>query len=176
MSAPTLAEVAHFATMHRDDAPSGRTARFHARTLFDNLPCCHRSATNPGNRYFLHGYDRRFEIEFACAETEPDGLVLSSRAVKKVRKALRKQFDHTTLVDTNDPERDLFELLAKRGVIELRIMENTGMEGSTAWVFDAVDGIVGRATRGRVWVSGIKAREIDSKGVTLTVRPEVAAN
>jgi len=157
--------------MHRYDAPFGRTARFHVRTTFDNLPCCHRSSTNPGNRYFLHGYERAFEIEFACAETEPDGLVVGSRALKKVRKALRKQFDHTTLVDANDPERDLFELLAKRGVIDLRIMENSGMEGSTAWVFETVDSIVGRITRGRVWVSGIKARESDSKGVTLTARP-----
>jgi 6-pyruvoyltetrahydropterin/6-carboxytetrahydropterin synthase len=173
MNAPALADSA---SMHRDDAPSGRTARFHARTTFDNLPCCHRSSTNPGNRYFLHGYERTFEVEFACAETEPDGLVLSSRAVKKVRKALRKQFDHTTLIDTDDPERDLFELLDKRRVIDLRIMDNSGMEASTAWVFDTVDSIVGRATRGRVWVSGIKARESDSKGVNLTVRPRAVRN
>ncbi|OBH98463.1 hypothetical protein [Mycobacterium sp. E2733] len=58
------------ATMHSADAPLGRTARFHLRRLFDDLPCCHRSWANQGKRFFLHGYERAFDIEFACAETE----------------------------------------------------------------------------------------------------------
>jgi 6-pyruvoyltetrahydropterin/6-carboxytetrahydropterin synthase len=172
MSNTALADAPHIATMHREDAPFGRTARFHMRKVFDNLPCCHRSWANQGKRFFLHGYERTFEIEFACAETEPGtGVVLDSTPLKEVLAALRKQFDHTTLITLDDPDRELFELLADRGVIDLRIMNNTGIEGSAAWVFDTVDSIVGRATRGRVWVSRIKVRESDSNGVTLTVRP-----
>ena len=172
MTYTALADATHIATMHRDDAPFGRTARFHMRKVFGSLPCCHRSCANKGKRYFLHGYERTFEIEFACAETEPGtGLVLDPAALKEVLAALRRQFDHTTLIALDDPDRDLFELLADRGVIDLRIMNNTGMEGSAAWVFDTVDSIVGRASRGRVWVSRIKVRESDSNGVTLSVRP-----
>jgi 6-pyruvoyltetrahydropterin/6-carboxytetrahydropterin synthase len=108
----------------------------------------------------------------SLAETEPDtGLVLYPNALKEVQEVLRKQFDHTTLIAMNDPDRDLFELLADRGVIDLRVMENTGIGGSAAWVFDTVDSIVGKATRGRVWVSRIKARESDTNRVTLSVRP-----
>jgi 6-pyruvoyltetrahydropterin/6-carboxytetrahydropterin synthase len=126
------ADDVYVATMHRADAPIGRTARFHMRTLFDDLPCCHRSWANRGKRFFLHGCERTFEIEFACAETEPDsGLVLETGSVKEVRSALRYQFDHTTLIADDDPQRDLFELLAERGVVDLRIMDNTSMEGST---------------------------------------------
>jgi 6-pyruvoyltetrahydropterin/6-carboxytetrahydropterin synthase len=172
MSDTALVDAAHIATMHRDDAPFGRTARFHMRKAFGSLPCCHRSWANQGRRVFLHGYERTFEIEFACAETEPGtGLVLDPATIKEVLAVLRRQFDHTTLIAIDDPDRDLFELLAERGAIDLRIMSNTGMHGSAAWVFDTVDSIVGRATRGRVWVSRIKARESDSNGVTLTMRP-----
>jgi hypothetical protein len=164
------------ATMHRADAPMGRTARFHMRALFDNLPCCHRSWANQGKRFFLHGYERTFEIEFACAETEPGtGLVLANNTVREVRAALRYQFDHTTLIAEDDPERDLFELLAKRGVIDLRIMDNTGMEGSAAWVFDTAERIVGLATGGRVWVSRIGACESRNNAVTLTPGPLTAS-
>jgi 6-pyruvoyltetrahydropterin/6-carboxytetrahydropterin synthase len=177
MSNSALADVVQIATMHRDDAPLGRTARFHMRTQFDNLPCCHRSWTKEGKRYFLHGYERTFEIEFACAQTEPGtGLVLGPDAVEEIRSALRKQFDHTTLIAADDPERDLFELLAARGVIDLRIMDNTGMERSAAWVFDTVESIVVRATEGRVWVSQIKARESHSNAVTLTARAAAFPN
>jgi 6-pyruvoyl-tetrahydropterin synthase len=102
-------------------------------------------------RLFLHGYERTFEIEFACAETEPGtGLVVDSASLGEIRAALRHQFDHTTLIAVDDSHRDLFELLAERGVIGLRIMDNTGMEGSAAWVFDTVERIVGLATCGRV--------------------------
>jgi 6-pyruvoyltetrahydropterin/6-carboxytetrahydropterin synthase len=172
MSDTALADAPHIATLHRDDAPFGRTARFHLRKVFDNLPCCHRSWANHGTRFFLLDYERTFEIEFACAETEPGtGLVLDPTALKQVLAALRRQFDHTTLIALDDPDRELFELLADRGVIDLRIMNNTGIEGSAAWVFDTVDSVVGRATRGRVWVSRIEVRESDGDGVTLAVRP-----
>jgi 6-pyruvoyl tetrahydropterin synthase len=89
----------YVATMHRADAPIGRAPRFHMSTLFDNLPCCHRSWANQGKRFFLHGYERTFEVEFACAETEAGtGLVVDSSSLKEVRAALRYQFDHTTLI------------------------------------------------------------------------------
>ncbi len=157
------------ATLHRADAPIGRTARFHMRALFGNLPCCHRSWAKRGKRVFLHGYERTFKIEFACAETEPGtGLVLKNSSVKAVRAALQYQFDHTTLIAEDDPERDLFELLADRGVIDMRIMDTTGVEGSAAWVFDTAQRIVDLATGGRVWVSRVEACESRNHVVTLT--------
>jgi 6-pyruvoyltetrahydropterin/6-carboxytetrahydropterin synthase len=83
------------------------------RKQFDNLPCCHHSWANQGKRFFLHGYERTFEVEFACAETEPGtGVVVDSSAVRKIRATLRYQFGHTTLIAVDGPQRDLFELLA----------------------------------------------------------------
>ena len=169
------ADDVYVTTMHRADAPSGRTARFHVRNLFENLPCCHRSWANPGKRFFLHGYERAFEIEFACAETEPGtGLVVDSDALNEVRSALRYQFDHTTLIADDDPQRDLFEMMAERGVVDLRIMEHTSIEGSAAWVFDTTERIVTLATGGRVWVSRIHACESRNNVVTLTAGPITA--
>lgn len=160
------------ATMHRADAPIGRTARFHMRKQFAELPCCHRSWANAGKRFFLHGCERSFEIEFACAETEPDtGLVVDSRSLTEIQVAVRHQFDHTTLIAEDDPHRDLFQLLADQGVIDLRIMYDTGTEGSAAWVFVAAERILGLATEGRVWVSRVEARESRNTVVTLTAEP-----
>ncbi|MEB3984221.1 6-carboxytetrahydropterin synthase [Mycobacterium sp. 663a-19] len=172
MSSTILTDNEHVAIMLRADAPVGRTARVHMRKAFGNLPCCRRSWANQGKRFFLHGYERTFEVEFACAETEPGtGVVVGSGTVGEIDAALRHQFDHTTLIAADDPQRDLFELLAERGVIDLRIMDNTGMEGSAAWVFDTAEQIVGLATAGRVWVSRIKARESRNHVVTLTAGP-----
>lgn len=168
MSDTAIAEPVPNATVRRADPPGERTARFRVRKLFDDLPCCHRSWAHRGKCYFLHGYERTFEVEFACAETEPGtGFVVDFSSLKDVRAALSLQFDHTTLIAVDDPERDLFELLAKRGVIDLRIMNNTGMEGSAAWVMETAERIVGLATSGRVWVSRVEARECRKNSVTL---------
>ncbi len=172
MSSSIIADDVRVATVHRADAPVGRTARFHMCELFDELPCCHRSWANQGKRFFLHGYERSFEIEFACAETESGtGSVVDDITLKEVRAILRDQFDHTTLIAADDPQRDLFELLADRGVIDLRIMDNTGIAASAAWAFETVERIVGPATTGRVWVSRIMARESHDNVVTLTAGP-----
>jgi 6-pyruvoyltetrahydropterin/6-carboxytetrahydropterin synthase len=169
MNGTAVADEVHVATMHRADAPAGRTARFHLRTRFDGLPCCQRVWTGTGKQAFLHGYERTFEIEFACAETEPgSGLVVNNECIKTIRAALRFQFDHTTLVAADDPQRDLFELMAINGVIDLRIMDNTGTQCCAAWVFDTAERIVGPATQGRVWVSRIEARQSRNNIVTLT--------
>ncbi len=172
MSDIAIADRVHIATMHRADAPIGRTARFRFRKRFGELPCCHRSWSRQDKRFFLHGYERMFEIEFACAEIEPrSGLVVDTRCLKDVRAALRHQFDHTTLIAVDDPQRGLFGQLADQGVIDLRIMDSTGMGGAAAWVFDTTERIVGQATAGRVWASRVQARESRNNVVTLTAEP-----
>jgi 6-pyruvoyl-tetrahydropterin synthase len=169
MIGTVVADEVHVATMHRADAPVGRTARFHMRALFDGLPCCRRAWAGVGKQALLHGYERTFEIEFACAETDPgSGMVVDGGCIKAIRAALRSQFDHTTLVAADDPQRELFGLLADNGVIDLRTMDNTGMEGSAAWVFDTSERIVGLATQGRVWVSSVEARQSRNNVLTLT--------
>jgi 6-pyruvoyltetrahydropterin/6-carboxytetrahydropterin synthase len=164
-----LADAVQTATMHRDDAPLGRIARFRLRKRFADLPCCHRSRSRQGAKgSFLHGYERQFEVEFACAETDPDsGTVIDARCLREVRTALARQFDHTTLIASDDPQRELFELLAAQDALDLRIMHCTGMEASAAWVFDTVERIVGQATGGRVWVSRVEASENRNSVVTL---------
>jgi 6-pyruvoyltetrahydropterin/6-carboxytetrahydropterin synthase len=164
-----FADAVHTATLHRDDAPLGRTAKFRLRKRFADLPCCHRSWSRQGaKRSFLHGYERQFEIEFACAETDPvAGTVIDAHCLMQVSAALARQFDHTTLIASDDPQRELFELLAEQDALNLRIMHCTGMEASAAWVFDTVERIVGQATAERVWVSRIEASENRNNVVTL---------
>ncbi|CAM4407499.1 6-pyruvoyl tetrahydropterin synthase [Mycobacterium basiliense] len=169
----TISDRVRAVTVHRADAPIGRTARFHLNKRFSDLPCCHRSWSRHDKRVFLHGYELTFEIEFACTETETrTGLVVNNRCLNEVRAALQHQFDHTTLIAADDPQRNLFEQLAGEGVIDLRIMNATSMEGAAAWVFDTVEHIVAPATDGRVWVSRIAARESRNNVVTLTAEPE----
>lgn len=166
-----LADTAHTATMHRDDAPVGRTARFHLRKRFGGLHCCRRNWFDNGKRLFLQGYQLTFEIEFACDERDSDDQMLSAECLGDIRAALQQQFGQTTLIAANDPQRDLFELLADRDLVDMRIMDSTAVEASAAWVFQTVELIVAQATGGRVWLSRIDAQESGSRVITLTALP-----
>lgn len=169
MDDAAIPERVYIAAIHRADGPAGRAAEFQIRRRFDELPCCHRSWAQQGNCMFLHGYEREFDVEFSCAETEPNtGLVLDRSSLRDVRAALRHQFDHTTLIAADDPQRNLFEVLADRGAIDLRIMDDIGMERAADWVYDTAGRIVRLATAGRVWVSRVEARESRNNVVTLT--------
>ncbi|AXI80135.1 6-pyruvoyl trahydropterin synthase family protein [Peterkaempfera bronchialis] len=142
--------------------------RFSARAL----PCCHRSWAHDGRCVYLHGYERSFELEFACAELDPaTGFVIDFSALKGVRARLAEQFDHTTLVAEDDPELPLFRTLAERGIVDLRVMRHTGMEGAAVWVLAEASRLVEEATGGRVWVSRVEARESRKNAVVLTASP-----
>lgn len=135
-------------------------ARFSVTKLFDDLPCTHRSWAHDGKCAFLHGYERSFEIEFGCRELEPKtGFVVDFGDLKDVRSLLQDQFDHTTLIAADDPQREVFEELRRSGVIDLRIMDHTGMEGAAEWVHEQVDGLIRERTSGRVRVLRVVARE-----------------
>jgi 6-pyruvoyltetrahydropterin/6-carboxytetrahydropterin synthase len=150
-----------------------QASRYRVSKLFDDLPCCHRAWAHQGRCAFLHGYERSFVIEFACQELEPGtGFVVDFGALKAVRAALAEQFDHTTLIAADDPELAAFTELAARGVIDLRVMAHTGMEGAARWVYETVDVMMRQATGGRAWVTSVEARESRKNAVTLTVGPE----
>ncbi|MFL6615801.1 MAG: 6-pyruvoyl trahydropterin synthase family protein [Pantoea agglomerans] len=137
--------------------------------LFDDLPCCHRSWANQGHCAFLHGYERRFNVEFCCFTLESGtGFIVDFSGLKKIRAALCHQFDHTTLIAENDPELPLFRQLAARNIIDLRIMANTSMEGAARWVFETANKLISEETEGRVWVTSVEARESRKNAVTLT--------
>lgn len=133
---------------------------FSVTKLFDDLPCAHRSWAHSGKCSFLHGYERSFEIEFGCGEVEPaTGFVIDFSDLKGVRALLQDQFDHTTLVAADDPHRESFEELGRAGVIDLRIMDHTGMEGAAEWVYEQAGRLIRERTGGRVRVLRVVARE-----------------
>lgn len=135
-------------------------ACYRVRKEFDDLPCSHRSWAHDGRCRFLHGYERRFTIDFRCDELEPGtGFVVDFGQLREVRELLQRQFDHTTIVSADDPELALFEQLDERGVIDLRVMEHSGMEGAARWVMARVDALIGELTAGRVSVERVEARE-----------------
>jgi hypothetical protein len=75
------------------------------------------------------------------------------------------------LIAVDDPAARSVRAAGQAGSIDLHIMDNTGMAGSAAWVFDTAEQIVGAATADRVWASRVKARKSRNHVVTLSAGP-----
>ena len=58
------------------------------------------------------------------------GFVIDFSSLKFFEQKLRNQFDHTFLVNADDPLLDEWMQLDKKGALDLRVMENVGMEAT----------------------------------------------
>lgn len=140
--------------------------RFSSTKTFHNLPCSHRQAHHEGHCRFIHGYNRDITFHFTCDELDENHFVVDFGRLKDLKVWLEHMFDHTMLINENDPERELFEEMHRRGIVDLRVIPNVGMEASSKYVFDYADRMIREKTDGRCWVYKVETREnMNNSGV-----------
>lgn len=132
---------------------------FFSTKNFIGFPCTHRQWRAESHCRFVHGYSRSFYFEFASSSLTKEGWVVDFGGLKEVKAWLEEMFDHTFLASSDDPELEVFKELDKRGVIQLRVLPNAGMEGTAKFVYDQVDSMVKQMTKGRAWVTKVECRE-----------------
>ena len=119
---------------------------------------------------YIHGYQLKAEINFACNELDNNNWVFDFGGLKALKYIFRNQFDHTLVVAGDDPFIDEFQELDKRGVVQLRIMPGgVGIERFAEWCFKTADTFVEEATEGRVWVQGANVYEHDDKSASYSI-------
>ena len=110
--------------------------RFSCSKQFEGYPCCHRQWRHQGHCRFVHGYSRSFTLWFAATELDACGFVVDFSSLRPLDQQLRAQFDHTFLVNGDDPLMDEWQRLHALGAIDLRVMDNVGMEATAALVWE----------------------------------------
>ncbi|MCY3872481.1 MAG: 6-carboxytetrahydropterin synthase [Gemmatimonadetes bacterium] len=133
--------------------------KFSSTKTYHDLPCAHRQGYHDGHCRFIHGYNREITFYFTCNELDENHFVVDFSKLKKLKAWLEHMFDHTMLINKSDPERKFFEEMHRRGLIDLRIMPNVGMEASSKFVFDYADKLVRDMTHNRCWVYKVETRE-----------------
>jgi len=79
--------------------------------------------------------------------------------LKAVKAWLDDMFDHTCLINADDPELDTFRDLDARGILQLRILPNVSMEATAQYVAEHVGRMLAEATDGRVFIHALECRE-----------------
>jgi len=145
---------------------------YRSSKTFRGFPCAHRRWRHRGHCSQVHGYDREVTIWFEAHVRDENGFVMDFSLLKPIQAWLESQFDHTLLLDEDDPLVPKFAALAREGACRLVLLPDVGMEGSGRHVFDYVHGWVQDVTEGRVWVHSVEMRE-NSKNSALVCRGQM---
>lgn len=100
------------------------------------LSCCFRQWRAQSHCRFLHGYALGIRLEFGATELDANGWVVDFGSLKGFKAWLENTFDHKTLVAEDDPQYEMFALLAHEGVIDMVLVERTGCEAFAKLVFE----------------------------------------
>ena len=129
---------------------------------YRNLPCAHRRWRHDGHCALVHGYSRSVTLTFGCQERDENGFVIDfGGPLRPVKEWIKDQFDHTLLLDADDPLLPTFRELERQEACRLTVFAQVGMEGSAKHVYDWVSQWLAETFRGRVWLISVECREND---------------
>lgn len=138
---------------------------------FEGFPCCHRQWRHQGHCKFVHGYSRSFTFWFKSTHLDENGFVVDFSDLKELRLMLKNQFDHTFLVNLDDPLMAEWQRLDKMGAIALRVMDNVGMEATARLIWEWANRLVREKHAGRTCCWKTESRENTKNSAMYTEVP-----
>jgi len=125
------------------------SSQFSCSKSYEDFPCSHRQWRHKGHCRFVHGYSRSFTFWFTAKELDINGFIVDFSSLKILEKRLKDQFDHTFLINKDDPLLEYWEKLHKLDALDLRIMDNVGMEFTSKLIWNWANEFLNAQDNGR---------------------------
>ena len=149
--------------------------KYFSTKLFDNYSISLRQHKAQHSHCQLqHGYALKFKVVFAPVnpEDENGGLddmnwVVDFGGFKDapigngLKAWMDDMFDHTMLIEKDDPYLDFFQGMAMEGLCKLRVMDKMGAESLAKLVFDKFNDTLSKTDGGRCKVVSVECFEND---------------
>ena len=107
----------------------------------------------------MHGYSRSFRLDFAAHQLDSCGFVVDFSSLRPLETRLREQFDHTFLVNADDPLLQEWQSLHAQGALDLRVMSNVGMEATSELIWSWANEHLQERDGGRTCCWAVESRE-----------------
>lgn len=133
-------------------------------------PCAYRNWQSDSDCYLLHGYDRSFKFLFGCKNLDKQGFVVDFGGLKEIKRQLEYWFDHTVILQADDPMVGIFKKLEKLGHLHLRTFPLISCEGLAEYVGEYVDDMLQKKDKGRNWVISCEVIEAEKNSAIYTPR------
>ncbi len=124
---------------------------------------------------FIHGYNLQCKLWFTSNELDENNWVYDFGACKDIKSILEDQFDHKTVVAADDPELATFKELDKKGIIELKVMQDgVGIERTAEWIYNKVNEFLMETTNDRVAVHRVEVWEHERNSASVEGLPRAS--
>ena len=135
-------------------------SKFKSYKEFNGYSTAFRQHLADSHCRFIHGYALKFKVWFE-GDLDHRNWVVDFGCFKRngVKDWMKEQFDHTTIVAKDDPMMHRFEMLARDGIIQLRVMDDVGCEKFAEFVFNYLNEKITKETDGRVNVHKVQCWE-----------------
>jgi 6-pyruvoyltetrahydropterin/6-carboxytetrahydropterin synthase len=125
-------------------------------------PCAYRNHRSDSDCYLLHGYDRSFRFVFGSKNLDKQGFVVDFGGImREIKRQLEYWFDHTVILQADDPMVGAFRKLEKLGHVALRTFPLISCEGLAEYVGEYADSIIRKSTQDRSWVISCEVIEAE---------------
>jgi 6-pyruvoyltetrahydropterin/6-carboxytetrahydropterin synthase len=142
--------------------------KFKSTKKFDGFSTVFRQWKADGTHCrFLHGYDVEMKVWFE-GELDEKNWVWDFGGMKRAKGTIKGMspkawidymLDHTTIVAEDDPNLKDFEILAEKGVIQLRVIPAVGAERFAEYFFNVLNNFIQMETNNRVKVVRVEFME-----------------
>ena len=146
--------------------------KFSCSKSYEDFPCSHRQWRHQGHCRFIHGYSRAFTFWFTAKELDLNGFVVDFSGLKSLENRLKKQFDHTFLINKDDPLLNYWEQLHDLEALDLRIMDNVGMEFTSELIWKWANEYLYEKDNGRTCCWKTESRENKSNKASYEKIPD----
>lgn len=99
------------------------------------LSACFRQWRAASHCNLLHGYALGVRLIFEAEKLDDKNWVVDFGGFKAFKRWLESQFDHKLLIAADDPQLDMFQMMAQIGICELVVLPNVGCEAFAAHIF-----------------------------------------
>jgi len=124
--------------------------------IFDNFSVALRQhKASHSHCELLHGYALKFKVWFEADDLDEMNWVVDFGGFKaapvgnSLREWMNLMFDHTTLIEQDDPYRDLFESMQMEGICKVHFLEKMGAESLAKLVFDKFNDVLSKTNGGK---------------------------
>ncbi len=118
---------------------------------FGLYPFAHRQWQHVGHCRWIHGHNWEFELEFQSKDLDLNYFVADFGLFK----SLQNYFDHTLVLNEDDPQLLYFKEMQLKDLVRLTIVPHASAEGLAKFVFDLANEFVIPVFNGRVTVKSV---------------------
>ena len=147
---------------------------YQSTKIFDNYSVAIRQwKAQHSHCQLLHGYALKFKVYFASNESDIDrqlddmnwivdfGGFKSKPVGNGLKDWMNDMFDHTLLIEKDDPYKDLFETMAMEGLCKVHFLDRMGAESLARLVCEKFNEVLKTTDAGRCKVIRVECFEND---------------